>query len=70
MARRPVQRKESGPYIMNTDAEGHVYIIPERREDDFNAWAHTSESDGSHPPWADPVGGSPTLVVFPQYIIK
>lgn len=64
-------KKERGPYIMVTDDDSHHYVIPKAREEEWWKWAGSEEAlDGDVPAWAEEVGGSPTLVVFPSYDIR
>jgi hypothetical protein len=57
--------------ILIRDDDGHWYVIPEDKEDDFYDWCMDVEYeiDSGQPEWAVSVGGSPSLVKFPSYII-
>lgn len=58
-----------------SDDDGHHYVIPRAKEDEFEAWIKAvtaywggpSDYVGEAPDkleWADPIGGSPSLVEF------
>ena len=60
--------KEQGPYILADDGDGHWYVIPSKREVDFDKWVGSAEwQDGDAPDWAESVGGSPRLVTIHSY---
>jgi len=57
-------------YHLTTDDDGHFYVIPLDKQDEWVAWNESENAIFGDPPdWADPVGGSPGLVVFPEYDI-
>jgi hypothetical protein len=63
--------KEAGPYILVSDDSGHHYVIPNGREEHWNAWIGSTQwEDGEIPAYAEAIGGSPTRVVFESYIIQ
>lgn len=60
--------KQPGPYQLTNDDSGHWYIIPSSCEIHWDQWLGSSEwEDGDVPEYAEPVDGSPTRVVFPDY---
>jgi hypothetical protein len=61
-------------YMIVSDDDGHYYVIPTRYEHAWNAWRACITDDydfwdGQVPKYADPIGGSPTLVHFDSYSI-
>lgn len=61
---------EPGPYCLARDEEGHHYVIPVARIDDWNKFRMSEEYElGVAPAWADSVGGSPALIHFYGYVI-
>lgn len=64
-------KKEPGPYILEADDDGHHYVIPASRQEDWNDWVGShAYQDGIVPDYAEAVGGSPTLVEFDNYVIR
>lgn len=62
------QKREPGPYIFESDEDGHFYVIPKARLKDWSAWLRSQAAmDGDTPDWADRVGGNPSLISFPEY---
>lgn len=58
-------------YCIVSDDDGHDYVIPKDRRKDWESWVEDPESAYRElPEWADPIGGSPSLVVFPSYNIE
>jgi hypothetical protein len=60
-----------GPFVLESDDDGHHYVIPVSKQDDWNDWvgSHAAQ-DGIVPDYAEAVGGSPTRVHFTGYTIK
>lgn len=56
-------------YVMVQDDDGHWYVIPADRINDFRAWVATC-GDEEQPIWVASVGGSPSLVLFRQFDIR
>lgn len=66
-------QRESGPYILTSDNDGHHYVIPKARETEWEKWLEIPDDDARSwdgPEWAEQVGGSPTLVVFDNYTVR
>lgn len=62
------RKREPGPYIFESDEDGHFYVIPKARLADWAAWLRSEDaSDGIEPGWADIVGGNPSLISFSEY---
>jgi len=60
-------------YILVQDNDSHWFVIPADREQDFDKWCSLdpdTEASWEQPPYADDVGGSPTLVKFKEYVIE
>jgi hypothetical protein len=65
--------RERGPYIIESDNDGHHYVIPKAREKEWSEWltiASDDERSWKVPKYAEAVGGSPTLVTFDSYNIR
>lgn len=63
--------KEQGPYMLVDDDDGHWYVIPAKREADWDKWVGGEEwQDGNAPSYADSVGGSPRLIEIFSYRIN
>ena len=56
-------------YCLVEDDDGHWYVIPTDRRVAFDLWLCNPDSDPIPPEWAEPVGGSPSLVEFTEYMI-
>ncbi len=66
-----------GAYVMEhvlvSDNDGHWYVIPAKQITSFAGWLMIDpddEASWSHPHYAEPVGGSPSLVRFKEYRIE
>lgn len=58
-------------YRIVKDNDGHGYVIPVARTEEFFLWENSTEAeDGIVPEWADPINGSTLLVTFPSYVIR
>jgi hypothetical protein len=63
--------KESGPFILTSDEDGHHYVIPASRQMEWGKWCSSPNyGDEDVPDWAERVGGAPSLVEFQEYTIK
>ncbi|HSV90879.1 MAG TPA: hypothetical protein VLH80_07250 [Nitrospiraceae bacterium] len=57
-----------GPYVFESDNDGHFYVIPKARMADWSQWLESDDAQNGIPPdWADVVGGNPSLISFPEY---
>lgn len=45
---------EQGPFIIVMDEDGHDYVIPESRRDEFDAWVYFEQYDADTDQWARP----------------
>ncbi len=62
------RQREPGPYVFESDDDGHFYVIPKARMKDWAAWLSSEDAqDGVEPDWAHIVGGNPSLISFPDY---
>jgi squalene cyclase len=62
------RQREPGPYVFESDEDGHFYVIPKARIKDWCAWLSSEDAkNGVEPDWADAIGGAPSLVSFPKY---
>ena len=60
--------KKRQEYMLVRDNDGHWYVIPAGRDEEFDAWCESDEYElGETPEWADRIGGSPSLILFPSY---
>jgi hypothetical protein len=60
--------RELGPYVFESDGDGHFYVIPAARMKDWAVWIDSQDAqDGIEPDWADIVGGNPSLISFSDY---
>lgn len=65
-------------YVLIPDDDGHWYVIPVDKQDEFFKWVDSivdAINDPElrypeKPEWADEVGGAPNLVEFSDYVIK
>lgn len=60
-------------YFLDQDGDGHWYIIPSNRRDDWLTWLETSEDEEMG--WEEPdyvvrLGGHPNTVEFTDYEIQ
>ncbi len=55
-------------YILNKDDDGHWYVIPDNKQEEFNDWLN-DENNWEIPDYAEEIGGSYTLVKFKNYRI-
>lgn len=66
----PSPTNEPERFYLDQDCSGHWFVVPVAKRDEWNAWTRIGEEDPENedgweaPPWARPVGGSPTLVAF------
>lgn len=54
-------------YFLDTDEDGHWYVVPVSRKADWEAWQDLPEDDEQTwepPDFARQVGGAPSLVTF------
>ncbi len=52
-------------YRLVSDDDGHHFVIPDGREDEWDSWVEIGVLDNEpQPKWAHEVGGSPTQVTF------
>lgn len=62
-------------YTLNCDNDGHWYVVPVDKEDEFRAWYEQYESDDYYdneipmPEGVEQIGGSYTRVQFESYVI-
>jgi hypothetical protein len=56
-------------YILCQDDDGHWYVIPSDKEDEFYDWVDKEDPKVSLN-YAEEVGGSPSLVTFTEYEIE
>lgn len=57
-------------YYLSQDQDGHWYIIPVEYKDEWGDFLDLDPNDEESwdvPDWAEPIGGSPSLVVFHSY---
>ena len=62
--------EEYESYFLSQDNDSHWYVIPSEKEEDWNDFLDIDEDDEASwdiPDWADAIGGSPSLVRFPNY---
>jgi hypothetical protein len=67
-----MKKQEAGPrkYMLITDDDGHWYIIPSLKGNDWYTFLEDPEMPyKALPSWAKPVGGSYALVTFDEYHI-
>jgi hypothetical protein len=67
-----VKTNEAGPFVL-VSADDDWYVIPKAREQDFAKWAElpSDNHDSWTPPqYAERVGGAPSLVEFPTYVVR
>lgn len=60
-------------YILVLDNNGHWYVIPDDKEEQFHDWTDIDSEDERSwvvPDYAKSVGGSPSLVKFKNYRIE
>lgn len=60
-------------FMLVQDNDSHWYVIEERQRAEWNKWRDIPVGDerGWEPPkWAKAVGGSPSLVKFPDFVIE
>jgi hypothetical protein len=77
--------KKPTQHCLTSDNEGHWYVIPAHRKEEFDAWIDSlntydcdSEEDVlvdfcqelEQPDWAIRVGGAPSNVKFTGYVIE
>lgn len=60
-------KKKTKDYVLVSDDDGHWYVIPAGRENEFDV-AIMGNSPQT-PEWAEAVGGAPTRVKFQNYTI-
>lgn len=55
-------------WMLTSDDDGHWFVIPVAMEQEFNDYVAkvANGGDPNEPEWAHAVGGSPTLVQFPD----
>lgn len=63
-----IERKEKERFMLIQDESCHWYVIPVSKEKEFNKLAEDEDLD-CFPDWAEPVGGSYTLVTFSEFKI-
>ncbi len=54
-------------YFLSTDYDGHWFVVPVAKKEEWNAWTSLDEDDEKAweaPEWAYSIGGSPTQVEF------
>lgn len=54
-------------FYLTTDNDGHWFIVPVSKQDEWTAWCELDQDDPSawkYPEFAEGIGGSPTLVTF------
>ena len=62
---------ENAMSVIVQDDDGHWYVIPADRRQEFDSWGESEGEDSwIAPDWAVRVGGSPSLVEFNDYVIK
>lgn len=57
-------------FFLSMDNDGHWFIIPVERRDEWNDWIDLDQSDEASwdvPEWADDLNGSPSNVIFHSY---
>lgn len=57
----------AGKYFLSTDCDGHWFVVPVVKKEEWNAWTSLGEDDENAweaPEWAYSVGGSPEQVEF------
>ena len=73
-----------GPYCIVDDDDGHHYVIPVDKEEEWSDWVESAtnywnemkydEEEPELPEWADSIGGCPSLVKFglnnSSYVIR
>lgn len=61
----------SNSFILVRDNDGHWYVIPKEKEQDFyNFFEDPEYPYKDMPVWAERTGGSPSLVEFSNYTIN
>lgn len=53
-------------YVLNDDDDGHWYVIPADKKDEFEQWSCGGYETEPQPEWAWQVGGHPNNVTFSQ----
>lgn len=59
-------------YFLSSDNDGHWYVIPIDKEEEWSEFMDLDEDDIASwdvPEWADAIGGAPSLVRFTDYKI-
>lgn len=66
-----MSKKEAKPsperFFLSTDGDGHWFIVPVAKRDEWYEWANIDSDDErswESPEFAQPVGGSPSMVSF------
>ena len=52
-------------YVLNNDDDGHWYILPADKKEEFSNWVYGPE-DAEQPEWARSIGGHPNNVTFAE----
>ncbi len=66
----PMRAQQNKRYILSQDNDCHWYVIPVLKLSAWDAWLNIPSDDERSwvpPDFADPVGGSPSLVTFENY---
>lgn len=61
----PEDSPQKGWFTMAEDDDGHMYVIPVEKAEEFFELDQKGKLDEAD--WANPIGGSPLLVTFPHY---
>ena len=51
-------------WILQNDDDGHWYVIPADKKDEFQEWSCGGYETQPQPEWASQVGGHPNNVTF------
>ncbi len=60
-------------YCLVQDDDGHWFVIPAEKQDEFEEYMRKIYDLGEYPEepeWLDGVGGAPSRVIFENYTIK
>lgn len=51
-------------YLLNNDDDGHWYLIPADRSEEFDGWVYGEDEYAPQPDWAYSLGSHPNSVTF------
>lgn len=60
------ERMRDMRYVLQSDDDGHWYVIPAAKKDLFNEWIGGGYETQPQPEWAWQVGGHPNNVTFSE----